>query len=232
VPAEPSVGVVIAAWNAERWLAQALDSVLAQEHMPVDVLVIDDGSSDATGELARRYPPPVRVIGQANAGIGAARNRGVEQVSGDAVAFLDADDLMTPASIACRVRVLSSRPEIDLVFGTVRRFSLLVDGVPVAQNEPQPAHLPGAMLVRRTALAAVGPFPVQAHVAEGLDWLLRARELALGEVTVPEQVVWRRVHGENNSLRHREQIGEFAHALKASLDRRRAAAQDAAGGER
>ncbi len=230
MPAEPTVGVVIPAWNAERWLGQALESVLAQEHMPVDVLVIDDGSTDATADVARRFPSPVRVIGQANAGIGASRNRGVEQVAGDVVAFLDADDLMTPASISCRMPVLAGRPEIDLVFGTVRRFSLLADGVPVSLNEPQPAHLPGAMLVRRTALAAVGPFPMQAHVAEGLDWLLRARELALGEVTVPEQVIWRRVHGENNSLRHREQIGEFAHALKASLDRRRAASQSAGGG--
>ncbi len=232
MPAELSVGVVIPAWNAERWLGQALDSVLAQEHMPVDVLVIDDGSADATGDVARRYPPPVRVIGQANAGIGATRNRGVEQVSGDVVAFLDADDLLTPASIACRMRVLASRSEIDFVFGTVRRFSLLADGVPVALNEPQPGHLPGAMLVRRTALAAVGPFPIQALVAEGLEWLLRARELRLGEVTLPEQVLWRRVHGENNSLRHRAQMGEFAHALKASLDRRRAAGQSADGGER
>ncbi len=229
--AEPTVGVVIPAWNAERWLGQALDSVLGQERMPEDVLVIDDGSADATGDVARRYPTPVRVISQANAGIGAARNRGVEQVSGDLVAFLDADDLMTPASIACRMRVLASRPEIDLVFGAVRRFAEIVDGEPAALNEPQPAHLPGSMLVRRTALAAVGPFPVQARVAEGLDWLLRARELPLGEVTVPEQVVWRRVHGENNSLRHRKQIGEFAHALKASLDRRRAAGQSAGGGE-
>jgi glycosyltransferase involved in cell wall biosynthesis len=230
VPAELTVGVVIPAWNAERWLGPALDSVLAQEHMPVDVLVLDDGSSDATAEVARGYRTPVRVESQANAGIGATRNRGVELVSGEVVAFLDADDLLTPASIACRVRVLEERPEIDLVFGTVRRFAEVADGVPVALNEPQTGHLPGAMVVRRTALEAVGPFPTQAHVAEGLDWLLRARELGLGEASVAEQVIWRRVHGENNSLRHRAQIGEFAHALKASLDRRRAAGQSPGGG--
>lgn len=222
MPAEPTVGVVIPAWNAERWLVDALDSVLAQEHPPVDVVVVDDGSSDRSAAIAERYGPPVRVARQAHAGIGAARNRGVELVAGELVTFLDADDLLTPASLACRVQVLVRQPEIDMVFGQVRRFSATVEGMPVALNEPQPGHVPAIMLVRRAALERVGPFLTDTHVAEGLDWLLRARERD-GEVTLGDQVLWRRVHGENNSLRNRAEIGEFAQALKASLDRRRAA---------
>jgi glycosyltransferase involved in cell wall biosynthesis len=232
VPAEPTVAVVIPAWNAERWLGEALDSALAQEHAPVDVLVMDDGSADRTAELARSYPEPVRVVSQLNGGIGAARNSGVERVSAELVAFLDADDLLTPASIACRARVLVGKPEIDIVFGGARRFSNIVDGEPVALNEIQVGHLPGAMLVRRAALGAVGPFATGTHVSEGLDWLLRARELGLGEQTVGEQVLWRRVHGANNSLTHRVEIGEFAKTLKASLDRRRAAPETASGKQR
>jgi glycosyltransferase involved in cell wall biosynthesis len=223
---EPSVGVVIPAWNAERWLGEALRSVLAQSVAPLDVVVVDDGSSDATATLAESFGEPVRVVTQANAGIGAARNRGVELVAGELVTFLDADDLLTADSIACRARVLMHRPEIDLVFGAVRRFSELQHGTPIAINEPQPGHLPAAMLARRTALARVGEFATHTRVAEGLDWMLRAGELGLGEVTLEQQVIWRRVHGENNSLRHRSQIGEFAHALKASLDRRRACAAE------
>jgi glycosyltransferase involved in cell wall biosynthesis len=220
---ELSVGVVIPAFNAERFLAQALDSVLSQTYPVADILVVDDGSSDGTYALATAHSPRVRVERQDNAGIGAARNRGVEMAHGDVVAFLDADDLLTSSSIACRVELLTRRPEVELVFGRVVRFRQLLDGVPVAIDAPLPAHLPGAMLVRRAALARVGSFPTETHVAEGLDWLLRARELPLKEATLDEQVIWRRVHGENNSLRHRAQIGEFAHALKASLDRRRAA---------
>lgn len=223
MPTELSVGVVIPAFNAERFLAQALDSVLSQRYPVADILVIDDGSTDNTSALAAAHNPRVRVERQDNAGIGATRNRGVELVRGDAIAFLDADDLLTPSSIACRVQLLERRPEVELVFGQVVRFRELLDGVPVAIDNPLPAHLPGAMFVRRDALTRVGPFPAETYVAEGLDWLLRARELPLNEVTLDEQVVWRRVHGENNSLRHRAQIGEFAHALKASLDRRRAA---------
>jgi glycosyltransferase involved in cell wall biosynthesis len=225
MPAEPAVGVVIPAWNAERWLGEAIESVFAQEYPPIDIVVVDDGSSDRSAAIAESYGPPVRVLRQPNAGIGAARNSGVALVEGELVTFLDADDLLTPRSLACRVEVLARRPEIDVVFGHVRRFSERLDGAPVALNEAQPGHVPAIMLARRSALEQVGPFLTDTHVAEGLDWLLRAREQRLGEITLAEQVLWRRVHGENNSLRNRAEIGEFAHALKASLDRRRAASQ-------
>jgi GT2 family glycosyltransferase len=79
------------------------------------------------------------------------------------------------------------------------------------------------MLIRRAAFDRVGPFLEGTAVSEGLDWLLRARELGLAEVVVDAHVQWRRVHGANNSLRRRADIGEFALTLKASLDRRRRA---------
>jgi len=137
--------------------------------------------------------------------------------------FLDADDLLTAQSIARRAHALVDRPELDIVFGAVRQFSEILDGAPVALGKALPGQVPAAMLARRTAFDAVGAFPTDTHVAEGLDWLLRARELSLGELMLDEQVIWRRVHGQNNSVLHRSEIGEYARALKASLDRRRAA---------
>jgi len=221
--ADLTVGLVIPVWNGERWLGEALESALAQRQRPIEVVVVDDGSTDQSAAIAEGFGPPVRVVRQANAGAGAARNRGVGLLATELIAFLDADDLLTPVSIACRAEVLARHPEIDIVFGQVCRFAERRDGVPVALNEPQPGHLPGMMLVRSSALAQVGAFATHTSVAEGLDWLLRARELGLGELALADQVAWRRVHGENNSLRNRAEIGEFAHALKASLDRRRAA---------
>jgi glycosyltransferase involved in cell wall biosynthesis len=224
MPAEPSIGVIVPAWNAERWLGEALGSVLEQSIRPVDVVVVDDGSSDATGEIAEGFGSPVRVVRQANGGIGAARNRGLELIGGELLTFLDADDLLTAGSLACRVRALAGGQDLDMVFGGVRQFSEIRDGIPVGRGEARPGHLPTAMLARRRVLEVVGEFSTGTHVAEGLDWLLRAREQGLRELTIEDQVLWRRVHGENNSVRHRGEIGEYARALKASLDRRRAAA--------
>jgi glycosyltransferase involved in cell wall biosynthesis len=223
MPAETrtGVGVAIPAYNAERWLAQAIDSLLAQTAPPGDILVVDDGSTDATVAVAERFATPVRVVSQPNAGIGAARNRAVELVRGEIVGFLDADDMYTPSSIAVRLEVLAEDPRVDVVFGHERRFAELSDGAPVPIGPLRPSPIPGSMLVRRSALQRVGPFPTGVRVAEGLDWLLRARERSVQDVTVVDQVLWRRVHGQNNSVRHRDSLGEFARTLKASLDRRR-----------
>jgi glycosyltransferase involved in cell wall biosynthesis len=222
VPADPLVGVVIPAHDAERYLGEALESVVDQEHCRVDVVVVDDGSTDGTAAVAERFGPPVRVVRQANAGIGAARNRGVAEVRGELLLFLDADDLIASAGLA-RVELLDRQPELDMVFGQVSHFAEIEAGAPVPLWPRQPAHIPNSMLIRRTAFERVGDFAAGLRVSEGLDWLLRARERGLREATVEDVVLWRRVHGQNNSLRHRAEIGEFAHALKASLDRRRAA---------
>ena len=220
--AELTVGAAVPVYNGERFVAAALTSVLAQSYPVVEVVVVDDGSDDLSGAVAAQFGPPIRVVRQPHAGIGAARGHAVSLVGADVVVLLDADDLLTPRSVQARVELLHARPQIDIVYGQIRSFREHAGGQPLALDEPRPAHTVGAMLIRRGAFERVGPFARGLHVAEGLDWLLRAHELGLREATVDEQVQWRRVHPANNSLLHRQAMAEFPRALKASLDRRRA----------
>lgn len=221
---EPRVAVGIPVHNGERFLAEALHSVLVQTHPPSDVVVVDDGSDDATADIARRFGPPVRVVRRRRrGGAGAARSLALELARGEMLLPLDADDLLTPHSIEARLRVLCTQPEIDVVYGHARSFARYDGAAPIPLDEPHPAHVPDAMLIRRTAYKRVGPFAAELRVAECLDWLLRAREIGLREATVPEQVLWRRIHGANNSLTGRAAMHEFPRTIKASLDRRRAA---------
>jgi glycosyltransferase involved in cell wall biosynthesis len=212
--------VAIAVRNGERWLAACLDSVLAQTLPATEIVVVDDGSDDATPTIAARYAPLVRLRRIPRSGIGAARNLSFGLVQAELIVSVDADDLLTPFSVEVRVAALRSKPELELVFGHERRFSEVRAGQPVPLGEPRPAPVPGAMLLRRHSFARVGPF-ADGRVTDGLDWLLRSREAGLVEHTVSEHVTWRRVHGANNSLTQREALGEFPRALKASLDRRR-----------
>lgn len=220
----PRVGVVIPVYDGERYLAEAIESVLAQSVAAHDVVVVDDGSSDGSRAVADGYAPLVRCVRQEHAGIGRARNRGVEEVKGDVLAFLDADDVWTPRKLELQLAALEAGA--DLVFGLVEQFvSPDVDGETAERlfcsEGLRPAHLPGALLVRREVFQRVGPFPAERAVSEFLDWLLRARELGLREAVPPALVLRRRLHGRNNSLRRRAEIGEYARVLKEAIDRRR-----------
>ena len=113
------VTVVIPAWNAAGTLDDTLDSVRAQTHSALEIVVVDDGSSDRTGEIAAAHAqsdPRVRLVAQTNQGVAAARNHGAAAGRGDILAFIDADDLWAPDKIAKQLRALRARPGAGLVY--------------------------------------------------------------------------------------------------------------------
>ena len=95
----PSISVVIPCYNAAQFLGETLDSVLGQTYTPLEVIVVDDGSTDDSAAIAESYGPPVRVICQENQGESVARNRGIQEARGDWIAFLDADDVWMPTKL-------------------------------------------------------------------------------------------------------------------------------------
>lgn len=104
----PTYSVVIPCYNGARFLRETLDSVLAQTAPALEVLVIDDGSTDDSAAVAEAYGPPVRVIRQANQGESVARNRGIDEARGEWVAFVDADDLWAPEKIESQLTAINS----------------------------------------------------------------------------------------------------------------------------
>lgn len=120
---DPKVSVVIPAFNAEEFITETIDSVLAQTYRDYEIIVVDDGSVDNTAELVRQFGNPVRYIKTENRGPSHARNVGIREAQGQYVAFLDADDLWTPDKLAIQVEFLSKRPDIDFVFADMLKFS-------------------------------------------------------------------------------------------------------------
>ncbi|WP_380283383.1 glycosyltransferase family 2 protein [Kitasatospora purpeofusca] len=129
-----SVSVVIPAHNAARTLAACLDSVYAQTHPPHQVIVVDDGSADATARIAEGYRrpaggPPCTLIRQwPNRGVSAARNAGIAEATGDVVFFLDSDEALTPDSVANALEILEKDPECGCVHGVIAPEPLFDDG--------------------------------------------------------------------------------------------------------
>jgi glycosyltransferase involved in cell wall biosynthesis len=216
VQAEPVVSAVLAVRDGELHLREAVDSVLAQDHPRVELIVVDDGSADASARIAESYGASVRVVSTPPVGIGGGRNRGVDEASGELIAFIDADDRWPVDRLSVQLEAMRRHPSPDLVFGHAVRF-------PDRHAVAEPARMATTMLVPRRVFDRVGRFSTEWTLGEFMDWLLRARELGLSEVMVPELVLHRRAHAHNHTRRHRHAFGDYARILQASLERRREA---------
>jgi glycosyltransferase involved in cell wall biosynthesis len=224
---EVLVTVVLPVFNGEPYLAEAIDSVLAQNHPAIEVIAIDDGSTDGTAHILESYRDRLRFERQPNRGAGAARNRGVELARGELLGFLDADDIWVDGRVARQVAVLAAQPECEAVLGWVEHFhSPELDAAQRARIV-EPAAGPGAfhagtMLIRRSSFLRAGYLPTEYKLGEFIDWYLRAQEAGLQFVTQPEVALRRRLHMGHVGLRERQYRSDYARILKAAMDRRRA----------
>jgi glycosyltransferase involved in cell wall biosynthesis len=152
----------------------------------------------------------------------------VALASGRYFAFLDADDRFMPGKLEAQMRALHADPELDVVFGHVREFvspelPAEVKATIRPPAEPQPWAAPNLMLIRRAAFEQVGLFATNLRVGVTVDWYARATEIPLKSFVLPEVVLERRLHTQNNGLREQDAQAQYIQVLKASMDRRRQA---------
>ncbi len=225
------ISVVIPVFNGGKYLRETIESVLAQTYQPVEVIVVDDGSTDNSAVIARGFSPKVLYAYKNNGGISSALNRGVELSRGSFLAFLDADDLWEEDKLMHQMAVLDNDPAVDFVFGQVKQFfSAELDEdqkkkvrIPA---EIMPGIFKGCMLVRRDSFLRVGMFETKWKLGDFIDWYSRAMEKGLKGIMLDELVMYRRIHADNTGIRQRKSRPEFVRILKASLDRRRKMQKD------
>lgn len=220
------ISVVIPCYNCERYLGEAVKCALDQGHTPLEVIVVDDGSTDRSAEVARGFGDAVRLVSQSNSGISAARNRGVAEAGGEFLAFLDADDLWPAGKLERQLAVLAADPAVGIVAGHARQFASPdlapdVRATLKVDESVMPARLPGALLMRREVFDRVGEFSKRYTSAECIDWFMRADELSVRTVVLPDIVLERRIHGANHGILRRDARADYVRVLKAALDRRR-----------
>jgi len=181
------VSVVIPFLDTERFLEEAVASVLAQSYRPLELILIDGGSSDRSAGIAKRLArrhPQVRVLRMpANRGSSAARNRGLYEATGRFVTFLDSDDVMVKDRLALQVEYLIEHPQTDVVVcgeRSVEEPDSPTDLMRQRRSRSDGAHFHiMSMMVRRSALDRVGGFDPSIQAGQDLDWMFRAGRAGL-----------------------------------------------------
>ena len=225
------LSVVIPAFNAALYLGEAIASVLAEVDDRLEIIVVDDSSSDETAAIAQAHAGSgVSCIRRGRqGGAGAARNEGVAAARGPYLAFLDADDRWPAGRLRRLFAALHDAPAPDMAFGHMRHF--LAAGVSPgmaarASNPPLPGYCAGAMLIRLADFRRVGMFEEDLKLGEFIGWFARACDLGLTSALVEDVVLERRIHGANLTIRRRADYGDYAQVLKRALDRRRRGVSD------
>jgi glycosyltransferase involved in cell wall biosynthesis len=222
-----AVSVVIPARDAARFVEAAIRSTLDQTVPPERVIVVDDGSTDGTADVADGVDPRVTVIRREWQGVGRARNVGLDAADSGLVAFCDADDLWLPHKLERQLAALDRDPRLDAVFCLLDEF---LDGVEPgergvrAPRTGEAASLATCALLRRSVIERVGRF-AEVQVGDWVDWWARARALEVTEYVVPEILVRRRIHGGNNSLVRGAGGRTFLDIARRHLEQRRALGQ-------
>ena len=215
------VSIIICVYNGEEFLAEAIESAIAQEYEPTEIVVVDDGSTDGSAEIAKSYPQ-VRYIYQENQGPDAAKCAGMGAARGDFWASVDADDRMTPWALRVQMGYLLEHPEVTCVLGRqewtnpppwLTRDSIFgdLDGIPMSST-----------VVPLQIMRDLGGY--NADTGGDLDFLIRLRQTGHEIKVLDELVLYRRYHGKNHGATKQVNGPLPLISLKAKLDRDRARA--------
>jgi glycosyltransferase involved in cell wall biosynthesis len=218
--------VVIPCHNSARYLSESVDSVLAQTHPAIEIIVVDDGSTDETSTVARSLP--VEYVYQPNRGVSAARNEGIRHSRGKYILFLDYDDRLLPRAVEIGVRLLEQHPECAMAVGEHRYIA--ADGTPLGSSQKHASgrdhyemllehnfvETPCSALHRLSSLAATGPFDETLHGGEDHELYLRiARQGPL--IAHDKEVSEYRLHGTSSSRNAESMLGEACRVLEMEL---------------
>lgn len=225
----PFLTVIMPVCNGAAFLAEGIRHVLAQNYHPLDFIVVDDGSTDDTADIAAAFSDDIRYFRQPNQGPAAARNMGIRVARGEFLAFLDVDDLWADGVLHRFADHLQAHPEIGIAQGLIQQMQL---AHPVPAGRPRvftPVFAPyqfiniGSAVYRKTLFETVGMFDPRFRFAEDIDWFLRAWEQNIAKVVLPEVALFYRKHDSNMTMERQglAQAG-LLEVYKRRIDRMRA----------
>ncbi len=220
----PLISVIIPVYNGAAFLADAISSVLNQHHNPLEIIVVDDGSTDKTAEVVQMMADNIKYIFQENKGVAAARNKGLEMARGTYIAFLDADDVWGESKLARQIELLNENTTIGGVIGSTYQIPLSMELEQAFSESVEKGMFMmclGGSLFRKSVFKKVGNFDEEMFSAEDIDWFFRARESKLHFLIHKDVVLYFRLHGKNISNDKKKVNFYLLKAYKKSISRRK-----------
>jgi GT2 family glycosyltransferase len=222
----PLVSVIIPVYNGEKFLAQAINNVIAQNYHPLEIIVVDDGSTDETAQIAAQFKEVIQYIYQENNGPATARNRGIKLAKGEVIAFLDVDDLWSENKLKIQVNYLINHPDIALVQGLIQQRKITgftEENKPIFVNVHEPYNYIniGSAIYRKSVFDHIGLFDERMKFCEDVDWFFRAWENNISKFVLKEVTLFYQKH--NHNMTKDKKIVELGllRVFKRHLDRNR-----------
>ena len=232
----PAVSVLMPVYNAQRYVAEAIESILAQTFTDFEFLIIDDGSTDKTPEILRRYAardPRIRLVSRPNRGLVASLNEGLALAWGEFIARMDGDDISLPERFERQLRYLADHPECVMVGSRVIIIDpdgspLTIMGAALTHEEIDQAFMAGrgqmvyhpSVMFRARALAKIAPYREEYFTAEDLDLFLRLAEVGRIANLAKPLLKYREHGGKIGHVRAAQQADTICRALAAAHLRR------------
>lgn len=218
------VSVIIPVHNGEKYLKEAIINVTNQDYQPLEIIVVDDGSTDKTSKVAAEFKDTIRYIYQSNKGPASARNCGIKIAKGDVIAFLDVDDLWPVNKLKLQANYLADNPSVEIVQGLIQQMilsELTVNNQPIFEPTYKPYSYIniGSAIYRKSIFDNIGLFDETLNYAEDVDWFIRAWENGVSKVVLEQVSLFYRKHGDNMTIgKNLVELG-FVRIFKKHLDR-------------
>lgn len=222
----PLVSIVVPVFNNARFLAETIQTILQQDYKPVEIIMIDDGSTDGSATIIKNHPD-IHYVYQDNRGPAAAKNAGVKIAKGEYVAFLDADDLWASDKLSKQVACMEASPQLGYTITFMRMH--MMPGLEKPHwlkqellDRSLTAYLPSSLLMRRDCLQQVGEFDEAFKTSDEVDWFFRAKDKGVPMQILQEVLLYRRIHDHNLSNNLKALHATLLESVRRSISRNQA----------
>ena len=225
----PLVSVIVTVQNGERYLTEALQSIIAQTYSNYEIILVNGDSHDKTEAIARSYP--LRYYQQSKPGLAHGRNTGILAAKGELIAFLDHDDIWMPHKLQRQVEHLYKEPESQGAIAHLKFFlepncSLRPGFKPESLYQPQIGYTPGTLLVRNKLFEQIGLFDPQYNIGCDADWFAKLKDRRILITILDEILLHKRLHDTNLSNNVSTSKRELFQVVQSSIQRQRNISQD------